>query len=164
MPNPPSASPNPCRFAANSASSGSRDQWRMALRAAASVVGVSTANRLSGKKSACSRDFLVTFWVLECRLRALGIGLEAANHHLDGTDLNTGFTMSSLVLVISAQPATASQPSDSTLHHPADLQGDELLLVGRFAADLQAVADLLLRHPGVQGVVVVLVVCEHRRQ
>jgi len=51
------------------------------------------SHRLSGKKSPELRDFLVTFRIFELRFGGFFVGLQTANHHVNGTDLDPGFTV-----------------------------------------------------------------------
>src|SRR5947209_1972493 len=94
--------------------------------------------RLSGKKSPESRGFLATFPVFELRLGGFFVGLQPANQHVNGTDLDPGFTMGSNVFVILAQPPAAAQPREGALHHPTDLHRHEARLIRGLAAYLDA--------------------------
>src|ERR1700688_2207605 len=68
-----------------------------------------------------SGDFLAAFGIFKLRRGVFFVGLQTANHHVYGTDLDPGFTVGGYVLIILAQPPTSSQPGKGTLHHPANL-------------------------------------------
>src|SRR5437588_1465075 len=80
------------------------------------------SQRLSGKKSADSRDFCLLFRIFESGLRVFLVGPQAADHPLDGCDLNPGLAMTEYVFVIPIQPPATSQASQRLLRHPTDFQ------------------------------------------
>src|SRR5712691_4822137 len=89
-------------------------------------------------------------------------GRDSIQHKMYMTDLNhssTGFYTAFLVLAVPAIPA---MPSVRPLNHPAFLQRREAFRACRTPLDFDAPAGTMLGHPGVQGMIVILLIRKDR--
>src|SRR5437762_9714254 len=91
-------------------------------------------------------------------------GSESVEHKMYITDLDhssTGFYTALIVLTVPAIPA---MPGMRPLNHPAFLQRREAVRACRTHLDCDAPAGTMLGHPGVEGVMVILLIRKNRLQ
>src|SRR6266446_8802016 len=108
--------------------------------------------------AARSRSLLA---VMKCRATT---GRDSIHHKMYITDLDhssTGFYTAFVVLTVPAIPA---MPGIRPLNHPAFLQRREAFRACRTHLDFDAPAGTMLGHPGVEGVIVILLVRKDRLQ
>ena len=65
------------------------------------------------------------------------IGGEPPGHHADEGEVNEGFMVARVLLVITGEAALLDQPAEAALDHPAPWQHDEAFLVFEFLDDAQ---------------------------
>ena len=91
-------------------------------------------------------------------------GRDSIHHKMYITDLDhssTGFYTAFIVLTVPTIPA---MPGIRPLNHPAFLQRREAFRACRTHLDFDAPAGTMLGHPGVEGVIVILLIRKDRLQ
>src|SRR5712691_12389641 len=83
-------------------------------------------------------------------------GRESVQHKMDITDLYHGSTRFCAAFIVLTVPAIPAMPGVRPLNHPAFLQRREAFRACGTPLDFDAPAGTMLGHPGVQGVIVIL--------
>jgi hypothetical protein len=91
-------------------------------------------------------------------------GTEPVEHQMSITDWDHSRTGFSTALIVLAVPAIPAVPGMRPLNHPAFLQGGEACRARWTRRDFKAPADPLLGPPGVQGVMVILLIRTQRAE
>src|SRR5215831_17011125 len=89
-------------------------------------------------------------------------GRESVQHKMYMTDLDHGSTGFCRALVVLAVPAISTMPGVCAFNHPVWLQRYEATCARRTRLHFDAPASTMLGHPGVQSVVVILLVRKDR--
>ena len=89
-------------------------------------------------------------------------GTEPVEHKVYVTDLDQSSTGFYTTLIVLAVPAIPAVPGIRPLNHPAFLQRGEAFRTRWTRLYFNAPADPMLGHPGVQGVIVILLIRKNR--
>src|SRR5712691_1790184 len=89
-------------------------------------------------------------------------GSESVEHKMYITDLDHSSTGFYTALIVLAVPAVPAMPGIRPLNHPAFFQGSEAFRARCTALYFNAPAVSMLGHPGVQGVIVILLIRKNR--
>src|SRR5215475_4030869 len=89
-------------------------------------------------------------------------GRESVQHKMDMTDLNHGSTGFCRALIVLAVPAISPMPGVGAFNHPVWLQRDEATCARWTRLHFDAPASPMLSHPGVQRMVVILLIRKER--
>ena len=89
-------------------------------------------------------------------------GTEPVEHKVYVTDLDHSSTGLYTALIVLAVPAVPAMPGICPLNHPAFLQWRKAFRARWTRLYFNAPADPMLGHPGVQGVIVILLIRKNR--
>ena len=89
-------------------------------------------------------------------------GSESVQHKMDITDLEHGSTGFYAALIVLAVPAIPAMPGVRPLNHPAFLQRCEACRARRTHLHFDVPAGTMLGHPGVQGMMMLLLIRKDR--
>ena len=89
-------------------------------------------------------------------------GREPVQHKMDITDLYHSSTRSCTAFIVLTVPSISSMPGVRPLNHPAFLQRREAFRARRTHGHFDVPAGTMLGHPGVQGVIVILLIRKDR--
>ena len=89
---------------------------------------------------------------------------ESVQHKMDVTDLDHGRTGFYTTLIVLTIPATSTMPGVRPLNHPEFRQGRKTFCAGWTCLHCDAPAWTVLSYPGLQSVIVLLLICKDRDQ
>src|SRR5713101_9807658 len=89
-------------------------------------------------------------------------GRESIQHKMDITDLYHSSTRFCAALIVLTVPAIPAMPGVRPLNHPAFLQRCEAFRARRTHLHVDVPAGPMLGHPGVQGMIVILLIRKDR--
>ena len=87
---------------------------------------------------------------------------ESIQHKMDVTDLGHGRTRFYPTLVVLTIPSASTMPGVRPLNHPEFRQGRKTFCAGWTCLHFDALAWTVLSHPGVQRVIVILLIRKDR--
>ena len=91
-------------------------------------------------------------------------GSESVQHKMYITDLDHSSTGFYTALIVLAVPAVPAMPGVGPLNHPAFFQRREALRARRTHLHFDVPASTMLDHPGVQGMIVILLIRKDRAE
>ena len=87
---------------------------------------------------------------------------ESVQHKMDVTDLDHGRTRFSTTLVVLTIPSASTLPGVRLLNHPEFRQGRKTFYTGWTCLHFDAPARTVLSYPGLQSVIVILLIRKDR--